>query len=323
MKSTQCSDKSTWDQWYTGVQDASFLQSWAWGEFRAETGARPARLRLSGEDQAQGFVHDLGFGIRYLYIPRWQPSTESLESLIEYAGAQGFAFVRIEPLQAFDTRERRTQTTYPRQPQDEWVIDVRVDEDELLAQMHSKTRYNIRLAQRKGVTVIEKKNADTFWQLNAQTRKRDEFKSHGKEYYDTLIAQPFMSQYTAMYNDSAIASILCATFGNSMTYVHGASSNEHRNVMAPYLLQWYAMQSARTQQLHWYNMGGVAPATEKGTQTSFHGYTWDPTHRFTGITRFKVGFGGEVRHFPDAIDIVLRPLKYKLFQLARKLKGYD
>lgn len=327
MKITQCSDKNAWNRWCEQQNQPSFLQSWQWGEFQESIGNTPIRLLFLDNDspvgQVQGFFHSLGLGLQYLYIPRWGDETisaEMKEGLLFFAKEHGCVFMRIEPTGMFEYEPAQTHTVHTRQPQDEWILDISLAADDLLQAMHSKTRYNIRLAERKGVSIKEKKDAHIFWQLNQQTTDRDQFKSHGKTYYEKMLENDLVTQFTAFYNAQPIASIVCLRFGDTMTYVHGASGNQHRNVMAPYLLQWHAIACAQEAGLQQYNFGGVAPAVSRKT-SSFHGYTWEPTHRFTGITRFKVGFGGHVQHFPEALDVVLRPGIYSLYQLARKVRG--
>lgn len=135
-----------------------------------------------------------------------------------------------------------------------------------------------------------------------------------------MLRREFTVQYNAFYNGEPIASILCIFFGDTCTYVHGVSGNIHRNVMAPYLLQWHAMQIAKARGIRYYNLGGVAPAAASGQTTAFHGYAWDAAHTFTGITRFKVGFGGSVRAYPPGVDIILRPALYGLYTLGSRVK---
>ena len=101
------------------------------------------------------------------------------------------------------------------------------------------------------------------------------------------------------------------------TYLHGASSNEHRNVMAPYLLQWRSIQIAKKFGKTEYDFWGVAAPKEGGKQ--FHTYAWGETDKLNNVTRYKAGFGGTPISYPDAFEIPLKPFQYKLFQLAKKV----
>jgi len=321
MNIRQCSDKASWNQWYGKQDHAEFLQSWEWGDFQMQTGKEVVRIQLEEDavvvDQIQAFVHDLGLGVRYLYVPRYAGTGtgwSEKNGFLAYCRQHKYAFVRVEPLHAlsgaFDVRY-----VSPRQPQHEWNLSLEASLDVIRAAMHPKTRYNIHLAEKKGVSVEQKKDIDIFWNLTIQTGERDTFRTHEKKYYESMLENEFLDQYTAYYQQQPIATILCISFGDTYTYVHGASSNASRNVMAPYVLQWNAIQVAKANGLGYYSLGGVA-AQSVGPTTSFHGYTWDADHRFTGITRFKVGFGGHLRTYAKATDIVLRPFQYALYRTA-------
>ena len=192
--------------------------------------------------------------------------------------------------------------------------------------MHPKTRYNIRLAERKGVAVCEEKDAEVFWRLNQETAARDQFKSHSKEYYKKMLAFDFAHQLTAEYQGQPIASNILIHSGDTMTYLHGASSQTRREAMAPYLLQWRGMELAWRLGRTKYDLWGVAPEVEMGNEkreermiACFHNYCWDAEHKWGGITRFKVGFGGEPVLYGEAADVVLQSWKYKMYRLMYRM----
>jgi lipid II:glycine glycyltransferase (peptidoglycan interpeptide bridge formation enzyme) len=102
--------------------------------------------------------------------------------------------------------------------------------------------------------------------------------------------------------------------------LHGASSNEERNLMAPYLLQWEGIKLAKQLGCKYYDFWGISPAPRAGeASTCFHNLCWSATHRWTGVTRFKAGFGGSVKEYPQAVDVVLSGWKYGVYRLVRKL----
>ena len=288
----------------------SFLQSNDWQAFQEQTGKKTLR---SGDFLT--IVHRIG-PFRYAYVPRVGLSDDTLSALKK----QGMAFARVEGEVA---TTRRIQQTHNRQPQTTLVLNLNKSETELLGEMHSKTRYNIRLAERKGVVIRDEKNVDVFWMLNTETTARDAFKSHGKAYYKAFIEMPMCRQYTAYLGDTPVASVLCVTHSGTTTYVHGASSNAHRNTMAPYLLQWHAISQAKESGDTAYDFWGIAPIHTQGKpvqETCYNGYCWELTHPWTGITRFKVGFGGTVVTYPQAVDVVLKPLIYVLYRLIHRLR---
>jgi len=190
--------------------------------------------------------------------------------------------------------------------------------------MHPKTRYNIHLATRKGVVVKEKKDIEIFWELNKKTTERDEFKSHDKKYYQKMLEQSFCHQLIAYHNDQPIASNILIVYNGTATYLHGASGNVSRNLMAPYLLQWEGIKLAKSLGCIKYDFWGISPQAKTGEpSTCFHNFCWMLNHRWTGVTRFKAGFGGEYVEYPQAFEIPLNKFKFKLYCLAKKiLKRY-
>ena len=174
----------------------------------------------------------------------------------------------------------------------------------------------------KNLELKFEKNAEVFWRLNEETIQRDKFRSHGEAYYHSMLSKNFSYQITAHYNFQPIASIVLISFGDSCVYLHGASSNEHRNLMAPYLLQWKGIQMAKKLGCKYYDFWGIAPPTTDGGKSScFNDFCWQADHEWTGVTRFKVGFGGEVKEFPDSIDIAIKRSAYWLYKVIRKVKG--
>ena len=289
-----------------------FLQSKAWADFQSML-AHPA-IEVGGN---YIYVYTIG-PFRYGYVPRGAVISDDI---VERLRSHRLHWIRVEG-------ELRTTLptllTRARQPGTTLILNLSRTEEELLDQMHSKTRYNIRLAERKGVTVREGADAEVFSALNRETTERDGFKSHDAEYYATFLAIPGVRQFTA-YSPQGIpiATILTISTPDTMTYVHGASSNTDRQLMAPYLLQWHAITAAKQSGQVQYDFWGIAPIFPQGTapkETCYNGYCWTVTHPWTGITRFKVGFGGDVITYPDATDVILRPLYYKLYLYLHKLR---
>jgi len=319
-------NKQDWDSWLLGQGNFEFLQSWEWGEFQKSTGKMVLRVQFVEEGQVkaqvQGFFHPLAREMKFLYIPRLQVTKKTLDCLMAYLKTQNIVFVRLEPLSEISSFQKIYKVPC-RQPQNTLLIDMSLPSRDLLEQMHPKTRYNIRLAQKKGVELEEKKDVDLFCALNAETTKRDGFKSHEKEYYKKMLEQDFVHQINAFYEGQPIASVLLIIFGKRCVYLHGASSNENRNVMAPYLLQWAAIQFAQTLECTEYDFWGIAPMVNTEVDANailFHGYKWQGNHRFAGVTRFKVGFGGEVKNYPEAIEIPLKMWQYQMYRIIKKIK---
>lgn len=295
----------------------SFLQSTAWGEFQTAVGHRAVQF-----EGVQGYEHRLGFGMRYVYLPRYAVDDKRyLDALANHFSKQSFAFLRIEPgrepVKDLSPITYHLSPTHNRQPQHTLLVDLAKSEDGILSAMHPKTRYNIHLAERHGVVVREERNPDIFWRLFQETAARDKFRGHPKIYYEKMLAMPIARQLTVYLGDVPVASHILIVFGDTCTYLHGASSNEHRNTMAPYLLQWEGMKLGKKSGCGWYDFWGVAPSSQ---QTCFHGYCWDPAHPWSGITRFKAGFGGVSVSYPQAFDVILSPTVYRLYTIVRRLR---
>lgn len=173
-----------------------------------------------------------------------------------------------------------------------------LSQDELMAQFHSKWRYNIRLAQRKGVEVrIEGKEAvPVFSQLMLETGVRDGFVVRGADYFSAMLDNlgDHARLYMAYYEGTPIAGTLAIAYGDKVWYLYGASSNEYRNLMPNYLLQWNMMCWALELGCRIYDFRGVSGDLSED----------NPLY---GLYRFKKGFGGDFTEFVGELDLVLRP----------------
>lgn len=195
------------------------------------------------------------------------------------------------------------------QPPDTVIVPL-ADNEALLAKMHKKTRYNIRLAEKKGVSVQRagvEALAD-WYALYRQTAERDHISIHSETYYRDLFSHaPDLALWLAHYEGTLLAGNIVLLHGRTATYLYGASSNEHRNLMAPYALQWVAMTDARDRGAAEYDLFGIPP-------------TDDPEHPMHGLYRFKNGFGGDRVHRHGAWDFVFRPLAWTLWTRADALR---
>jgi lipid II:glycine glycyltransferase (peptidoglycan interpeptide bridge formation enzyme) len=325
---------------FVGSQDKSqFLQSWSWGEFQHSQRNKVIRLGLyDGENiigSAQVLEQILPLGKKYWYIPRG-PVVDAklpvekfqvvwrtlLKEIVSRADKQRAMFVKIEPplekynQQLFDGLVQNYDIKGVKfvQPSDSWYLELNKSESELLAFMHQKTRYNIRLAERKGVTVRTTGVVDdfeVFWQLMRETAKRDKFHSHGRAYYHDMYRQlvqtDFMKMFIAELKGKIIAANMVVFFGDTVTYVHGASSNQYRNIMAPHVLQWRQIQAAKKEGFKYYDFWGVAPEGQE-------------KHQWAGITRFKKSFGGKGISYLGACDLILDKFWYTLYKVSHKLR---
>jgi lipid II:glycine glycyltransferase (peptidoglycan interpeptide bridge formation enzyme) len=214
----------------------------------------------------------------------------------------------IKPPEGFSPGENATQ------PQRTLVVDLNTDEDAILARMKQKTRYNIRLAGRKGVSVHPWEDVAGFYRMMQVTGERDAFGVHTQAYYqkayDLFHPGGECELLVAEYEGVPLAALMVFARGARAWYFYGASTDEHRNLMPTYLLQWEAIRWARAKGCKTYDLWGVPdaePETLEGQFTERSDGLW-------GVYRFKRGFGGEIQRAPDPWERVYNPLLYALYR---------
>jgi len=215
------------------------------------------------------------------------------------------------------------------QPPDSVLLDLAKSPDELLSEMKSKWRYNIKLGEKKGVTIrfLEgeqgaSEGVDIFFRLYLETARRDGIAIHSKKYYSELIlraadssrATPYdkhlsVRVYIAEHEGTSLASIITLFCGDEAVYLYGASSNEKRNLMPAYSLQWRAINDAIAFGCERYDFYGIPP-------------TNDESHPMHGLYRFKTGFGGSIIHRVGSYDIALKPITYFVYRLAEAGRSF-
>jgi lipid II:glycine glycyltransferase (peptidoglycan interpeptide bridge formation enzyme) len=299
------------EQWDQKVIDlgGSILQSWAWGEFQKSLGLNI--LRFSDSDYANLVIETpMPTGRKYLYSPKGPIGNVdlALAELRKFSSDRNVVFARIEPEKAVNLPKAAKDT----QPTHNWVLDINKSDEQLLAGMKSKHRYNLNLGIKKGVTVREGNRQDilTVYKLLLETANRNAFRLHPQNYYwemfDNLGPQR-IKIFIAEYEGKPLAGLFMTMFGGQAIYLHGGTSQVSKEVMAPYVLHWEAMRVARYLGVKSYDFGGVAPAD-------------DPNHPWAGISRFKRGFGGSEITSPGAFDLVFSPLWYNVYKNVRLLR---
>ncbi len=312
----------------------SFLQSSEWEGFERSLGRATRRV-----GDVLIVRRELPMGFRYWYCPRPTALTEDFFSGVKKnVAAERSVFLKIDPAEEA-VRNGAGVPIYRDaraiQPSATIVLDFYDrTEDELLAAMHEKTRYNIRLAERKGVQVRkftptpnfgvgagesgsmnQERDFKIFWALLDETAQRDGFRTHPRRYYEKLMEtssddfsnELFFAEYdgevlaAAMVNFYRPVSGVHSSGVPCATYLHGASSSGHREVMASHLLQWRIIQDAKKRGCGIYDFWGI------------------DEQRWPGVTRFKRGFGGREIIYPQSVDIVYRPVVYAAYQIAKKV----
>jgi lipid II:glycine glycyltransferase (peptidoglycan interpeptide bridge formation enzyme) len=322
---TQFRSTEEWDDFLADHPNAHLLQTAAWGELKASFGWRVARLASRGAG-AQILFRRLPFGPSLAYIPkgplgRWLPD---LLPDIEEACRQHGAFVlKVEPDDegrskwVEDLSEYGFQPSkHAIQPRQTIVVDLEAAEDEILARMHKKTRYNIRLAARKEVLVRPWTDIDGFGQMMEVTGERDSFGVHSTDYYrrayELFSPRGECELFVAEYRGRPLGAVMVFAHGERAWYLYGASNNLERNRMPNYLLQWEAMRWARSKGCTSYDMWGIPDADPETLESEFP----SRSNGLWGVYRFKRGFGGRPVHSTGIWD---RPFSAVLHGIYRFL----
>lgn len=288
------------------------------------------------------------------------------------AKAEKAIFYRADP-PIHRTKKNKHQLKFPGfyyshlgfQPEDTLILDLEHPHQTILKRMKSKGRYNIRLAKKKGVKIIEvappvlrakketvdlirqfQSEIDGYFNLLQETLERDKFYGHSISFYKNMIeklapdadphdpttptptsktslkkalkngfAKLYLAEYTPKetHTTQYIAGIIVTFYKHTAIYYYGASGNEHRNVMAPYLLQWHAIQEAKSLGCKHYDFLGIAPPTRRDSLGP-KGHPW------RGVTEFKHKFGGEHVAYLPAQELIFSPFLYLLYRIVRHFR---
>jgi peptidoglycan pentaglycine glycine transferase (the first glycine) len=312
---------SNWNQFLSAHPNAHLLQTGEWGELKSSFGWTPVRI-VNGEEGVQILFRKLPLGFTVGYIPK-SDFDRSLWSEIDFVCQQNHAiFLKFEPdLWEGSQLNNDTRITdyklrispHNIQPPRTIVVDIHSTEDEILAQMKQKTRYNIRLAEKKGVTVRAWDDIESFHKMMLLTGGRDGFGVHSFEYYkrayELLHPKQMGELLLAEYENKPLAALFVARNGNRAYYLYGASTDEERNRMPTYLLQWEAIKWAKKYGCEEYDLWGVPDEDESTLEANFetrHAGLW-------GVYRFKRGFGGQLKRAVQAMDRVYNPPLYWIY----------
>ncbi len=303
-----------WNRFLSQHPNAHLLQTGEWGELKSAFGWKPVRI-VSENTGVQILFRKLPLGFTVGYIPK-AIFDQSLLPEIDSACKQNHAiFLKIEPDLWYDQKPETWNLklrTSPQniQPPRTIIVDLRGSEEEILARMKQKTRYNIRLAEKKGVTVRAWDDIASFHKMMLVTGGRDGFGVHSLEYYkrayDLFHPKGMCELLVAEYENKPLAALFVARNGNRAYYLYGASTDEERNRMPTYLLQWEAMRWAKARGCEEYDLWGVPDEDEATLEANFetrHDGLW-------GVYRFKRGFGGELKRAAQAMDRVYNPWLY-------------
>ncbi|KJR47056.1 tRNA-dependent lipid II--amino acid ligase [Desulfosporosinus sp. I2] len=308
------------------------LQSWEWGEIKSRTGWVPWRLVVEENDEIVAAVSILERKIPVVGIPIFYASRGPvldfnnsalfdfvLKEIKKLGKARGAIFLKIDPDLPSSEKELE-QYLLSRgfrsaesgkgfegvQPKFVFRLDISPEEATLMANMQQKTRYNIRLAQKKGVHIRRGTREDLpeFYRVLKETTERDSFLvraySYFEDLYDSLVPVGLGELFIAEYEGNVVSGTLAFVIGDKAWYIYGASSNAHRNVMPNYLIQWEMIRWAKSLGCTLYDFRGVPGNLSED----------NPLY---GLYRFKKGFNGDYTEFIGEWDLVYRPLVYFLW----------
>ncbi len=296
------------------------LQTWAWGEFRKAWGNEVVRFTFG-----QITIHKLYFlPLKVAIFDKGpNPTKEMLSELKDYAQKNNILFIKLEPNVVYNKKDvvllRKFGAVSGKSlfTPSTFEIDLTQSEDELLKSFSQKTRYNIRLAEKKGV-LIKEDNSDSafnmYWKLSEQTAKRQGFFVHTKKYHTlmwkTLQKAGIAHLITATYQKEVLATWVVFVWRDTLYYPYGASSDSHKNVMAPNLMMWEAIKFGKSKKLKKFDLWG----REEGK----------------GFTKFKEGYNPKIVEFLGTWDLICSPLywgyrlaewgRWKVLRLKAKLK---
>jgi peptidoglycan pentaglycine glycine transferase (the first glycine) len=326
-------DPAAWNRHVAGLPCAHVLQSWQWGDFKSRYGWHAER-RAWPRAAAQVLARTALRGLRVLYVPKgplldWADAgqrAEVLGALESLARRQRAILIKVDPdvprsvgppgaeqpspLGAAVEADLRRRGWLASREQVQFrntaVLDLRQGDAELLAAMKPKTRYNLRLAERKGVTVREggPSDLDLLYRLYAETAVRDGFAIRSRDYYQDAwgrfvtagLAQPFLAEVAG----EPVAALILFAFAGTAWYMYGMSREAHRDKMPNHLLQWRAITWARARGCLTYDFWGAPDRFQPG----------DP---LWGVWRFKEGFGVQVERHIGAWDYAPAPWLYSLY----------
>jgi lipid II:glycine glycyltransferase (peptidoglycan interpeptide bridge formation enzyme) len=303
------------------------LQSWEWGEFRKQTGVEVVRLIEAEEKKVKEVFqitwHKIPKTNKYIgYCPKSAiPSKEVLTKVKEIAKKKGVIFVKFEPnektnketLSRIETIKKDFDLVKgkPLFTKFTFQLDIATSEETLLKNMHQKTRYNLRLAEKRGVEIVEDKTEagfEDYWKLTEETTKRQRFFAHGKGYHrkmwQTMTESGMGHLFKAVYEGKVLTTWIIFVLNKIIYYPYGASSNENREVMASNLMMWEVIKFGKKQGCTMFDMwGSLGPEPDAR----------DP---WFGFHKFKQGYGAELVEFVGSYDLVVDSVLYPVYKLA-------
>ena len=326
----EINDGPRWDEFVLSQRDYSITHSFGWGELKGAFGWRPRRFILFDDGRAVAGAQILSRPIPLIGGSLWYAPRGLLvdyadgaalagltAALRESAGRENAAVLKIEPMAAAPELGGLDELGWRRagrgvQPQRTLYLELTKSEDELLAGMERRTRYNVNLAARKGVTARASRDAadlKIFYDLLEKTTERKHFLVHSLPYYEKVLELlgPAGTLLVAECDGEVLAASFVLAFGRYAYYAHAATSSRRRELKAANKLVWEAIRWAKGAGYEVFDFWGIPREPS-------------PDNPLYGVYTFKKGFGGEVVEFGPPYDLPFRPFEYRILNVALALK---
>ncbi|MDR0462818.1 MAG: peptidoglycan bridge formation glycyltransferase FemA/FemB family protein [Pseudomonadales bacterium] len=328
----EITEEKTWEDFLWTHLEASFLQSWSWGEFQKKIGHEIWRQGFYRGDKLVGVMllaSEPAKRGKYLTVPGgpiidWNDEElrrKVVEEMKRIGKESESVFVRVRP-QLEETDESKkifANLGFVKAPMHLHAelthrLDLTKSADELLIAMRKNTRSEIKKAGKLGIEVRETKDPEAikkFYEIQLETAKRQNFTPFGEQYlteqFAVLAAKNEVVLYESFYEGELLAQAFVIFYHNEAVYHYGTGTLLGRKHPGAYLIQWMAIQEAQRRGMKIYNFWGVAPEGNS-------------EHRFAGLSLFKRGFGGDDYAYLSAQDLVVEPLKYKMVHLIESTR---
>ncbi len=314
-----------YNTWITSHPQGSLWQSLEYKNYMEALGRKVRMYAAKDGDAIIGsalvVIDRTAFGLSVWEIPRgpvwnlesgiWNPES-FINRIADDAKSDRALSLYLSPTQKIpDSKFQIRNSNRPIHCEATRIIDLMQSDEDILSQMKPKGRYNIKVAQKNNVHIVHSEDTHAFYKLVEQTGSRDGFTHLPLHTYQAFVTNLKDSFLLLAYSaeNKPIAGLIGVIWNGIGIYYYGASSYEDRALMAPYLLQWEAMQYCKKRGAKKYDLLGIAPTGAVGN------------HPWKGISEFKEKFGGEVREYPLEQEILLKPLIKKALSIKRKLLG--
>ena len=326
-------NKREWEDFVLAKLEANFLQSWYWGEFHKAIGKTINRTGFYEKERLVGVMQSVVEPARrgkHLTVPggpiiNWQDKNlvnTFLRELKVIAKENNCVFIRVRPQLKSDESSKKIfkDLGFIKAPMHLHAeltsqLDITKPEEEIMTQMRKTTRYEVKKAIKENINIVTSSDSadiKKFYELQIQTAKRQKFVPFSYKYlseqFKVFAENGNVLLYKAEFENKLLAQAFVIFYGKEAVYHYGASTDEGRLYPGAYLIQWEVIKEAKKRGMTRYNFWGVAPENKQN-------------HRFSGLSLFKRGFGGEDFQYLPAQDLIINKPKYLLNYIIESLRN--